>query len=117
MLRRTIPLATIHYTGLQGRVLSLSLSVLKERRAYCSNTDKGANRPELPKRIKIYTRTGDKGISSLFTGERRPKDDILFSALGDCDELNSFIGLSREYCVQSNISLAKELEDVQCMLQ
>lgn len=41
---------------------------------------------------KIYTRTGDKGETSLFSGQRVPKDNPFIDALGAIDECNSAIG-------------------------
>lgn len=46
---------------------------------------------------KIYTRTGDKGETSLFTGERVSKDNPFIQALGAVDECNSAIGMSLSF--------------------
>jgi cob(I)alamin adenosyltransferase len=45
--------------------------------------------------MKIYTRTGDRGETSLFGAGRVPKDDPRVAAYGDVDELNSVLGLVR----------------------
>eukprot|EP01135_Chromosphaera_perkinsii_P003976 Nk52_evm19s265 gene=Nk52_evmTU19s265 len=68
-------------------------------------------------RPKIYTKTGDKGKTSLYTGERRSKADVTFEALGSTDELNSFIGLAKEYCLITNNGLCDKLQKIQCILQ
>jgi len=41
---------------------------------------------------KIYTRTGDKGVTGLGDGSRLPKDSLRIEAIGLVDTLNSFIG-------------------------
>lgn len=46
--------------------------------------------------MKIYTKTGDKGKTSLFGGTRVPKYDLRIEAYGTVDELNSYIGLIRD---------------------
>lgn len=43
--------------------------------------------------MKIYTKTGDKGTTSLADGSRVSKSDSLLQAYGTVDELNSFLGL------------------------
>jgi len=46
--------------------------------------------------MKIYTKSGDKGNTSLFGGTRVPKNHIRIEAYGTVDELNSYIGLIRD---------------------
>ena len=44
--------------------------------------------------MKIYTKTGDKGETGLFGGERVSKNSLRIEAYGTIDELNAFIGLA-----------------------
>jgi cob(I)alamin adenosyltransferase len=46
--------------------------------------------------MKIYTKTGDKGQTSLIGGTRVPKHNMRIEAYGTVDELNSYIGLIRD---------------------
>jgi ATP:cob(I)alamin adenosyltransferase len=48
--------------------------------------------------MSITTKGGDGGETSLFSGERVPKDDLRVEAYGCLDELSSFIGLARHSC-------------------
>ena len=59
---------------------------------------------------KIYTKTGDKGETSLIGGRRVPKFDIQIEAYGTVDELNSFVGLIREQQGVDDTSKATLLE-------
>jgi len=45
--------------------------------------------------VKIYTRTGDAGETSLFDGTRARKDDARVDAYGEVDELNAWLGFVR----------------------
>lgn len=47
--------------------------------------------------MKIYTKTGDEGLTGLIGGTRVSKNDVRIEAYGTVDELNSFIGLLASY--------------------
>lgn len=46
--------------------------------------------------MKIYTKTGDKGTTSLFGGTRVPKHHLRIESYGTVDELNSHLGMLRD---------------------
>ena len=46
--------------------------------------------------MKIYTKTGDEGFTSLIGGTRVPKHNIRIESYGTVDELNSWVGLIRD---------------------
>jgi cob(I)alamin adenosyltransferase len=61
--------------------------------------------------MKIYTRTGDAGETSLFDGRRVKKHDPRPDAYGTVDELNTVVGLAAAHCRDRN--LAGLLETIQ----
>lgn len=67
-------------------------------------------------KIRVYTRTGDAGTTSLFNGERKSKDELYFQALGDVDELNANIGLAREHCDLEGVGIELQLVEIQSRL-
>jgi cob(I)alamin adenosyltransferase len=60
--------------------------------------------------VKIYTRTGDRGLTGLLGGARVPKDAPRVSAYGDVDEANAVIGLAAAH---ADRSLARLLAGIQ----
>ena len=52
---------------------------------------------------RIATRTGDGGLTGLADGRRVPKDHLRIRALGEVDELNSFVGLLRAESLPEDI--------------
>jgi cob(I)alamin adenosyltransferase len=62
--------------------------------------------------MKIYTKTGDQGQTSLIGGTRVPKHHLRIESYGTVDELNSFIGLIRDQQVSEHQqNLLKEIQD------
>lgn len=62
---------------------------------------------------RIYTRTGDDGTSALATGERRPKSDTRFEAIGTIDEVNAHVGLARVHADALGEEIAAMLARIQ----
>lgn len=52
--------------------------------------------------MKIYTKTGDSGTTSLFGGTRVPKHHLRIEAYGTVDELNAQVGLLRDQEIHKN---------------
>ena len=61
--------------------------------------------------MKIYTKTGDQGMTGLFGGPRRLKSDLRIDAYGTVDELNAYIGLVRD--LKANQNRTKILTEIQ----
>ena len=62
--------------------------------------------------MKIYTKAGDQGKTSLIGGTRVPKSHIRIESYGTVDELNSFIGLLNDLVVDAKINAdLKEIQD------
>ena len=62
--------------------------------------------------MKIYTKTGDKGLTALIGGTRVPKRSLRIECYGTVDELNSHIGLVRDQEVNAaRRPLLKEIQD------
>ncbi|MBL0330639.1 MAG: cob(I)yrinic acid a,c-diamide adenosyltransferase [Bacteroidetes bacterium] len=55
--------------------------------------------------FKIYTKTGDKGQTSLIGGTRVPKHHLRIESYGTVDELNSYIGLIRDQQIDEHSKL------------
>ncbi len=56
--------------------------------------------------MNIYTRTGDTGETSLFSGARARKDDPRVDAYGEIDELNAWLGLARASALDPSLDPA-----------
>lgn len=63
--------------------------------------------------MKVYTKTGDDGTTSLFSGKRVSKHHTRIKAYGTIDELNAWIGLIRD---QTEGKIQKELVHIQQLL-
>jgi cob(I)alamin adenosyltransferase len=63
---------------------------------------------------KIYTKKGDQGETSLIGGSRVMKSDDRIDAYGTLDELNSFVGLIRDFALETEIR--EVLYEIQCCI-
>lgn len=63
--------------------------------------------------MKVYTKTGDEGKTSLIGGKKVSKADLRIEAYGTVDELNAFIGLLRDQEVNQIPDRQALLQDIQ----
>ena len=73
--------------------------------------------------MKIYTKTGDNGITSLYDGSRLSKHNIVFEILGENDELNARVG--KLWCVieekfgkkEDHYELLEDIRNIQSSIE
>ena len=63
--------------------------------------------------MRFYTKTGDNGTTSLYGGERVPKDDPRISVSGEIDELNAYIGV---LAAEVDAATGQRLAEIQARL-
>lgn len=62
--------------------------------------------------FKIYTKTGDRGSTSLIGGTKVPKSHLRIDSYGTIDELNSFIGLVNDQLTdEASKTMLREIQD------
>eukprot|EP01029_Cantina_marsupialis_P024054 TRINITY_DN6095_c0_g1_i1.p1 TRINITY_DN6095_c0_g1~~TRINITY_DN6095_c0_g1_i1.p1 ORF type:complete len:257 (+),score=78.00 TRINITY_DN6095_c0_g1_i1:34-804(+) len=90
----------------------------KVLRNFLPTASAGVARPFSEHKAKVYTKGGDKGTSQLFNLQRISKDSMFFEAIGNCDELNSCIGVAREFLFEGhkNKELVGQLDELQSVL-
>ncbi len=67
--------------------------------------------PKVSEKLNLIDKRGDRGTTSLFSGERVSKSSLRTSALGDLDELQSILGLARYFAKKPRIK--KEILELQ----
>jgi len=67
---------------------------------------------------RVYTRSGDKGLTKLVGGKKVPKDSPRIESYGTIDELNSIVGLARVFNADTEPEAARQrLEEILRRLQ
>src|SRR4051812_33180489 len=62
--------------------------------------------------VKIYTKTGDDGLTGLLGSRRLPKDDVRIESYGTVDELNASLGVARAHGLDPDLDqLVGRLQD------
>ena len=62
---------------------------------------------------KVYTKTGDKGTTSLIGGTRVKKSDLRIETYGTVDELNAYLGVLSSYITEPDtLNLLSEIQNV-----
>jgi cob(I)alamin adenosyltransferase len=62
--------------------------------------------------VKIYTKTGDDGLTGLLGSRRLPKDDVRIESYGTVDELNATLGVARAFGLDPDLDrLVARLQD------